>query len=242
MGVSFLEHSRPWAWAGDKVPGLCGLCVGEDTFSNHREGVTSVVQGLAGRGRVFVWPGGARLSALPPLRWERLVAATMSEARCLYPLGGSGLFWEAGLGRRVSVLQTVQEPHPSSWSVSLESESAGFHGQGGAGQGGASPHPFPCSATRAGHGGGDFQSPPGYRPLTVYSPLGHAREAQDLFRTKALDLESPAVLHSSKDFLIIGLVRPTKWKLHVVPLKDLDLFCLLSCSHFFICIIFCTAF
>lgn len=98
---------------------------------------------------------------------------------------GFRLFWEAGLGRRVSVLQTVQEPHPSSWSVRLESESAGFHGQGGAGQGGASPHLFPCSATKAGHGGGDFQSPPGYRPLTAYSPLGHAREAQDLFRTKA---------------------------------------------------------
>ena len=141
----------------------------------------------------------------------------------------------------MSVLQTVQEPHPSSWSVSLESESAGLRGQGGAGQGGASPHPFPCSATRAGHGGGGL-------PVSslVLAPHGlftlGPREAQVLYRTKALDLESPAVLQSSKDFLIFGPVRPTKWKLHVVPLKDLDLFCLLSCLHLFICIIFCTTF
>lgn len=74
VGVSFLEHSGPWAWPGEKVLGLCGLCVGEDTFPNHREGVTSVVQGLAGRGRVFVWPGGARLSAQPSIRWEGLGA------------------------------------------------------------------------------------------------------------------------------------------------------------------------
>lgn len=67
-----------WSMGLGWVPGLCGLCVGEDTFRNHRERVTSVVQGLAGRGRVFVWPGGARLSAQPPLRWEGLGAATVS--------------------------------------------------------------------------------------------------------------------------------------------------------------------
>lgn len=182
MGVSFLEHSGPWAWAGDKVPGLRGLCVGEDTFPNQREGVTSVVQGLAGRGRVFVWPGGARLSAQPPLRWEGLGAATVSKARCLHPWRGSGLFWEAGLGRRVSVLQTVQQPHPSSWSVSLESESAGFRGR--VGQGRVEPVHilFPAPQPEPGMGEGDFQSLPGCRHLTVYSPLGHARHRSYLER------------------------------------------------------------
>lgn len=137
-------------------------------------------------------------------------------------------------------LQTVQQPHPSSWPGSLEPESPGLGGQGGAGQGGASPHPFPCSVSTTGPGGrGTSSRFPGAGPSQSIHPW--ATEAQDLFGTKALDLKS-AILRSPKDLLVIGSVRPTKWKLHVANLKDLDLFCFISCSHIFICIIFCILF
>lgn len=111
-GVSIPEHGRPRAWAWKKI---FGFCMDKDTFPNHREGVTSVVQGpsrarlrlcVAGRGSPFC-------TAMLP--WEGLGPATLSQARCLHTLRGSGLFRRAGLERGAPGLQTVQQPHPSSW-------------------------------------------------------------------------------------------------------------------------------
>ena len=107
--------------------------MGKDTFPNHREGVTSVVQGPS-RARLRLC--AARLGSpfcTASIRWEGLSPATLSLGRCVHTLRGLGLFWKAGLERGVPGLQTVQQPHPSSWepawSLSLQG-SADRVGQG----------------------------------------------------------------------------------------------------------------
>lgn len=116
--------------------------MGKDTFLNHREGVTSVVQG----------PGRARL---------RLCVAGRGSPFCtaIYPLGGDPelgqvsahseefrAVLEGGARKRGARTAGCSAAPPKFVGTSLEPESPGLRRPGGAGQGGASSYLFLCSA------------------------------------------------------------------------------------------------
>lgn len=120
MGLGLGKRSLDSAWA--RTPSR-----------TTGKGVTSVVQGPS-RARLRLC--AARLGSpfcTASIRWEGLSPATLSLGRCVHTLRGLGLFWKAGLERGVPGLQTVQQPHPSSWepawSLSLQG-SADRVGQG----------------------------------------------------------------------------------------------------------------
>lgn len=115
----------------------------KDTFLNHREGLTSVVQG----------PGRPRL---------RLCVAGRGSPFCtaIYPLGGDpepgqvsahpeefGAVLEGGARKRGARTADCFAAPPKFVRASLEPESLGLRRPGGAGQGGASPYLFLCSAS-----------------------------------------------------------------------------------------------